>query len=143
MRVNYKAIADRAEAIIGSADSLQYEIAYDAMILETTTTDLESAWYNEIDLMSTLGASEADALLDKIEANVSPRMVRMIQSEKGINLADPQTKGMLAALKAGGAITAGEETSLLDLTKEDKSDWPGLKNGHVQNALEYRAGGIV
>ena len=140
---NYTAIADRAVELIGSADPAQYQAAYDLMIEETITQDKAEARYSELDILSELGAVEGDAILGRVEAGVSARIQRAIQSENGIDLADPQSKEMLTALKASGAITQADYDALIGLTSETVDVWPGLKPGHVQSALRWRQEGEI
>lgn len=143
MKVKYKEIADRAVEVLGVLDITRWEEAFNAMKLEGVVALKDSAWYNEILLMSELGTMEADALLTKIESAIPARVAKLIGSEKGMNLVDPQVAGMMNSILGGGAITQVEHDSIMGLASEFKFTWPDLKAGHVQNALEYRAQGKV
>ena len=140
---DYKSIADRAVQIIGSADPAQYDLAYSTMVSETVTELLTSSWHNELSIISKLGLTNGNTILDKIAGAVPSRVQRLIQSDKGVNLADNQTIALLNSLLTANVITSAEMNSLTALTSTTKPKWPGLKPGHVQNALEFRAGGII
>lgn len=139
MRVNYVAIADDAQA---NGDAT-YQAAFTRMSAETVTEPKTEAFYSELSLMSELGVTLADTILNKVEAAVSPRLVRMIQSEKGVNLADAETLTLLESLKVAAVIDQSEQDALVALTSETKPKWPGLKPGHVQNAMQMRVGGLI
>ena len=137
MKIDYTALANAVQ------QGETMEEAFTRLSAATVTEDKAVAKYSELSLMSELGVTLADTILTKIEAQVSARVVRMIQSVEGVNLADPETKGLLAGLLAGGALTQAEHDALIDLTKETKPVWPNLKLGHVQNAMEWRAEGYI
>ena len=142
--IDYAAIADRAVELIGSADEAQHMAAYQQMKDETVTTQVSGPVFEtEIDLMSRLGVQDADTILSKIEAAVTARVQRLIQSERGINLNDPQTQGLIAALVQGGALTQGESDMLMAGLTSTALRFHGLRSGHVQNALQKRAAGEV
>lgn len=135
---DYKAIAD---AVLPGED---YETAYARMSAETVTEAVEGqVWMTEIGLMSRLGVTVADAILTKIEAAVPPRVQRLIQSEQGINLNDPQTIALVNGLVAASVLTQDEADALLAPLSVTKPKWPGLKPGYVQNAIEWRAQGAI
>ena len=133
---DYAAIAARAVEVIGSADPAQHQTAFDVMVAETETRAKTENYETERAVPARLGVSTGDALLAKIEAAVPARVQRLIQSGDGINLADPETVGLVAALVAGGALTQQEADDLLASNTETVLSWPGLKPGHVLNALE-------
>lgn len=142
--IDYAAIADRAVEIIGSADEAQHLAAFDVMRDETIGEPVSGAVFeSEITLMSRLGVADADAILTKIEANVPARVQRLIQSERGINLADPQTQGLVAQLVQGDALTQDESDALFAPLTTTRVRWPGLLPGYVQDALRKRAAGEV
>lgn len=141
--IDYKAIADRAVEIVGSADEAQHMTAFDAMKDETVTTTKSEHFESEIGLMSRLGVQDADTILTKIEAAVPARVQRMIQSDRGINLADPQTQALVGALVQGGVLTQAESDALLAPLSSTSLRWTGLRAGYVQDALRKRAAGEV
>jgi len=138
----YLAVADRSQEILGAADPLRFQEAFDVMKLETKSVDKEEARYTEIKMMAELGMAQADALLTKLEAQLPERVARSIQTV-GINLALTETKAVLTQLKDASAITQGEYDTMMALTKEQAHSWPGLRAGEVQNALQLRAGGHI
>ena len=143
MSINYEAIADRAVELIGSADPLQYQAAYDAMTAETVTQDVTGALrMTEASILSGLGLTAGAALIDKLEAALHPSAVRLLQGE-GINILDPESKAAATGLLAATAISQGEYDWIASHYTETVQVWPGIKPGHVQNALEYRQGGLV
>jgi len=136
--VDYKAIADRASELTGTTEEI-----HALMAAETTIQALEANWETELAIISRLGVAEADTILSKIEAAVSPRVQRMIQSERGVNLADPQTLGLIAQLVAGGVLIQAEADSLLASNTETVPTWPGLTLWQVRDAIAMRAAGEV
>lgn len=110
-----------------------YNVAYARMSVQTVNEDKAEALVTEADVLSGLGTATGDSVLDLIEANVSARVTRLIQN-KGINMADPESKAQVEALRAFIGDTAADW--LLAQAVETKPKWPGLKPGHVQNALE-------
>lgn len=138
MKVDYAAIADAVQP--GEVA----EQAFTRMAAETVTTPVVGDVYeSELGLMSRLGVHDADAILSAIEAAVPERVTRMIRSDRGINLADPQTQGMVAQLVAGGVLTQADSDKLLATLTKTEPAWPGLKLGHVINAVEWRAAGRI
>lgn len=130
----------RAIELIGSADPSQAQSAFDVMVneqtLETKTDNRES----ELSIMSRLGITKAETILGKIEAYLNSqgltRVIRMIQSERGINLADNETKTLLAGLQAGGVLTESEVNDLLASNVEQYQTWPNLQLWQVKEALQ-------
>lgn len=144
MTISYQAIADRAVVIVGSADPVQHQAAFDTMAAETTTTMADALWESELSIMSRLGVTAADTILSKIETAVgSDRVTRMIRSAKGVNLADPQTIGLINSLVAASVLSQAEADALLSVNQIVTPVWPGLQLGHVQNALELRQRGDI
>lgn len=138
MSVDYKAIAD---AVLPGED---YETAFARMSAETVTEAVTGdVWESELGIMSRLGVVLADTILTKIEGAVPARVQRLIQSEKGINIADPQTQGLVASLVAGGVLTQAEADALMAPLSVTRPKWPGLKPGYVQNAIDWRAQGVI
>lgn len=142
---DYSAIADHAVEIIGSADETQYEAAYAVMVTEAVLQPVDGPVYeSELGVMSRLGVMLADQILGKIEAAVPARVQRLIQSERGINLNDPQTSGLVDGLVAAGVLTSEERDALMaPVEPQTVPRWPGLLPGHVQNALQWRSAGRV
>lgn len=143
---DYTSIANRAVEIIGSADPAQYEAAYNAMILETTVENITTeVRITEAAILSGLGLSDGAAFIDKLAAALHPSVMRLLQNN-GINVIDAQSKAAMSQLLAS-TITSGITQAEYDwvashYTRTIKT-WPGLKPGHVQNALEYRLGGLA
>ncbi len=141
--VDYKGIADRAVEIIGTADPSQYVTAYDAMILETTTSPVTTELrIKEGEILSGLGLTAGSAFIDKLQANTHASAMRLLQGE-GINVTDSESKTVMSNLLAGSLITQDEYDWVATHYIRTVETWPGLKPGHVQNALEYRNGGLI
>ena len=152
MAVDYKAIADRAEQIIGSPDRDRAADAYNVMSAETVTREKDGeVRMNRRMLMRELGAMTADALLQKIKTGIenagfSTDTVTYLLDEingEGLDLKHPETQAMLQNFVDGGIMTQDDLDLLLGLINETIPAWPGLKLGEVQNALEMRANGEV
>lgn len=146
--IDYKAIADRAVAIIGSADPAQFQSAYDAMVAETTEVTKADNWEGELAVISRLGISTAVTILETVKAAALQQLgvatlTRVIESERGVNLADPETVAFVNALVAGDALTQAQADDLLASNTETVKTWPGLKTGYVRDALEMRVRGDV
>ncbi len=139
---NYKLIADRAVQINGSADPTQYQTAYDVMVSEEISTDITyEVRITEAYIVSGLGLTAGSALIGKLSA-IDPIVERLLQGA-GINVIDAESKSQVAALLTGSVITQEEHEWIVSHYTQKLPAWPGLKSGHVQNALEYRFGGSV
>lgn len=140
---DFKAIADRAVEIIGSANPSQFLVAWTTMKDETVEAVKEENWESELGIMSRMGATYGDSVLSKIESVVTPRLVRMIQSEKGVNLADPETIGLISQLVGAEVLTQQEADDLLASNTETVNRWVGLTRGQVHDALSMRLAGEI
>lgn len=152
MAVDYKAIADRAEQIIGSADPSQYMTAYNVMVNETINRKKPGeVRMNRRMLMRELGAFTADSLLQKIKAGIEgssftddTKMYLLDEiNTEGIDLNHLETQQLLQSFVSSGIMTQADYDQLTGLTNETVLSWSGLKPGHVQNALERRAMGEI
>jgi hypothetical protein len=146
--MDYAAIADRAVEIIGSADPAQFGSAYDVMAGETVTETLAENFESELAVISRLGIADGITVLETVKAAATQQLgvdtlERLIESERGVNLADPQTIGFVGALVTAGALTQEQSDALLSSNTVTSPKWPGLKRGHVQDALRKRAEGQV
>jgi len=152
MAVDYKAIADRAQAIIGSPDPSKYVTAYNTMATETVTRQKPGeVRLNRRLVMRELGVATAAALLAKVAAGIDATALdadtkAYLKAEingEGIDLKHQETQAMLQSFVNGGVLTTAEMDQLLGLLSETAPAWPGLLPGQVQNALEKRAAGEV
>lgn len=142
MQTDYAAIADRAVELLGEINPVRWEEVVSVMQAETITRDKQDARYTDLDILRDLGSETGDALLDKIEAAVKPRVSRMIQSV-GLDLAHNETKSVLQQLLTAGAIDQTDYDALIGLTKETVPRFPGLRPGEIQNALQWREAGEI
>jgi hypothetical protein len=81
---------------------------------------------NAIGLMSALGSGTAAVILEKLDAaKVSvPALkwaMKAIESDKGLNLGDPETQETLDELVTGGVLTSQEVESIKNLAKVSSS----------------------
>lgn len=141
--INYSAIADRAVEIIGIADPAQYQVAYDVMVAETDTIPVSRELrITEGEILSGMGLSNGAAFIDKLVASIHASALRLLQA-KGINVIDAESKAVMTNLLNGGTINQDEYDWVASYYSETIARWPGLKPGHVQNALEKRIGGQI
>jgi hypothetical protein len=145
---NYAEIADRAVEIIGSADPAQYQTAFDVMVAETVsiTKDIDTADIKKYLIL-------ADKWLPiKISTEVAAHITMDALSVfESFRLTDPVTgqmvsaklESMMDALITAGLLNIDDKTEIMSMGNKSQPKWSGLKPGHVQNALEYRAGGSV
>ena len=139
MYTDYALIANRAAEIIGSADPSQYELAYDAMKLETITVSVtEDVKVNEATILTLLGTSAGIVLIDKLSA-IHPSIARLLQGD-GISVTNPESK-IHALLLGEGVLTQAEHDWIVSFYTKEVPVWEGLKPGHVQNALQGRLEG--
>lgn len=138
MSIDYKAIADYYQQS-GFADVIT---AYATMSAETVTTDKPSAKVTESMILSGLGMSSCSALIATLEANLPAPVIRVLQNE-GIDVANSESKLQIAALLSGGLISQTTNDWLIAQSKQATPKWPGLKPGHISNALEWRAEGLI
>lgn len=136
MRVDYKAIAD-------AAPSADWETSWPLLRDASTTVDLEEVRITEAEFLSRLGVTAGDDLLTRIEANIPARVMRLIQSPTGINIADQETIDLLLGLKDAGIISQPEYDTMTGWAKSTRPTWPGLMPGDVQVALRKRAAGEI
>lgn len=133
-------VKTRAVEIIGSADEAQAEAAYKAMVTETEITMLDDNWETELGVVSRLGMSVAVPLLETMKAAglqlfQTDIIKRMIESQRGVNLADAQTIAFVDGLVAQGAVTQADADALLATNTETKPKWPDLQLWQVVEAL--------
>jgi hypothetical protein len=145
---DYAAIADRAVGVIGSADPAQFQTAFDAMIDETKSVSLAENWETELSVISRMGMATGVAVLEAMKAAGQSTfgtdvIKRLIESPRGVNLADPETIGFVAGLVSAGAVSQADADKLFETNTQSEPKWPGLKPGTVRNALEQRAAGDI
>jgi len=147
----YALVADRAVEILGGLEPTRYTEAWEQMRAETVERDKPGeVRLNRRELMGALGVSTAAGILVHVLAGIDasgldPASIAFLKSEidgDGLDLKHTETQGMLASFVISG-MPQSEVDQLLALTKETVDVWPGLRNGEVQNALEWRYGGKV
>lgn len=135
MSVDFAAIADRAVAIIGSADPAQFQAAYDTMVAETTTQDRELIPGSEALDIILNNRAEWLALTD-----IERETVRdIITVQGGIpTTAGSVSRTVMLAIYGAGTTTRSELAAAIP---ENVPTWPGLTTGQVQDALNGRVRG--
>ena len=131
--VDYKAIAD------ASASYPNYQAAFAALSIEmgpdtyrSVSPHLLKQWaaQNQADYMTLRGGTDALSILamSMIELESEPLQVQ-----------EAAVRGFISAL----AITDAGKNALLSLATKTNLAWPNLKEGHVQNAMQKRAAGVI
>ena len=131
--IDYKAIADAAEAYP------DYQTAFDAMSIEMGANTFKDMPPN---LLKIWGASFPDdyQLLHNGTDTVSLLAMSMISSEvTPLGVSDSSIHPFINSLPVSQAAI---DRLYYMATKTNKA-WPGLKSGHVQNAMQKRAEGTV
>jgi len=142
--IDYKAIADRAFEIGGTTNDV-----FEVMKSETETVVLTDNWETRLAILSRLGIAQGAEVLARIEAAVeaSPELpdiiIDMIRSERGVNLADPETIGLVNMLVSVGALSQEQADALLATNTSEQLRFPGLRAGHVADAVRMRYAGEV
>jgi hypothetical protein len=133
MMVDYAAIADAAAAY---AD---YQAAFDAMSALTEPAPNASITGNGLRAWAAQHDADYQILKGGTDA-LSEVALRMIDTPDSLlDMADPQIQGFVTAL---GISQAGKDALFSRATRTQKV-WPGLRPGHVQNAVQMRAEGRV
>lgn len=119
-----------------------------ALLRDETVTEPNPALITERGLYAALGPVEAEAILGALEqaATANPVVARAITwlrpPADGIDLSSAHTRGLLDQLQAGGVLTATQVVALKALGERTRPKWPGLKEGHIQNARHHIAQGV-
>ena len=130
MRIDYAAIA---AAVQPGED---YEQAYTRMSAETETVTLNEARITEGDVLRGLGVTAGATALGVFEAQLPASVNRLIQSE-GIDMAHAESRATVESMR--GLLGDAAADWLLAQNQKVQSKWPGLKPGHIQNAIEWGA----
>ena len=141
--MNFKEIADRAVAILGVADPLQYQAAYDVMVAETFVENVTiEIRVTEGDVIRDMGRTAGNTFLAKLTPILSPAENRLLLGA-GIDVIHQDSKQAMADMLAGNVITQSEYDWVASHYTQLYKVWPGLQPGHVQNALEMRQKGVI
>lgn len=137
MNIDYAAIADQAVGIIGSADPLQYQAAFDQMASETKTIQKTGeVRMNDREIVAALGKIVAYPILDALEFVLVPREIRWLQGD-GLDLNNADVKAFV------GTLDQSTQDAVNALLVDTVLSWPGLKSGYVHDALQMRQAGAV
>lgn len=131
--VDYAAIADAA------AVYADYQTAFDAM--SALTEPAPNATLSGNDLRLWAAQRDADYQILKAGTDVlSEIAIRLINTpDSQLSMADPRVQGFIEGM---GISQAGKD-ALYAMAARTQKVWPGLKLGHVQNAVQMRAEGRV
>lgn len=152
MKIDYSAIADRAEALGLPGD---YEAAYVAMVAESVTRARAEAVYSRRRLLRALGIRTGLGLLGRIrqsiesdsalDAGARSVLHELVADAEGLDLSDADLRNLLKGWRDDAAVpfTAEDFATLAGLATESVPAWPGLLPGHVQTALDKRARGVA
>jgi hypothetical protein len=131
--VNYKEIAD---ASAGYAD---YQTAFNAMSIEWTANTLKDLSPNLLKMWSATFPDDYLILHNGTDA-ISLLAMSMINSETTpLFVTDTNIHLFINALP----ITQGAIDGLYFMATKTNKLWPNLKVGHVQNAMQKRAEGVI
>ena len=122
------------------------ETCYNSIKDTTETINRGDVKYNYSALSGEIGIATASQLeasvIAAIEGNDLPKWVNTSLNTLGININDPQIAGALAILVPYG-LTQPMIDDILSVQNETKVIFQGLKLGHVQNAIQKRAEGVI
>ena len=134
MYVDYKAIADEV-ALKGYAD---YEIAFAAMSAEENT-EYRALSGSELRIWAAQNADDYATIKAGLD-HLSEIAYRLIDDPQStLSLDDARVR----ALVDGLSITPAGKQAIYDMASVSRKVWPGLKPGHVQNAIDWRAEGRI
>jgi len=144
MSVPYSSIADDVAA---NGDS-DYEAAFARMSAETVNKD---ANISTADIKAYLIVTGKWLAIKRSTEDVAEVVRDSLDTFESFQLADPvmgagyksALQSQMAALKALGLIDATDEATVLAMGTQTDPKWPGLKPGHVQNAMVWRAEGKI
>lgn len=128
---DYTAIADAAAAY---AD---YQTAFDAMSTQTEPAPYATLTGHDLRIWAAQHDADYQTLKGGTDA-LSEIAIKLINTpDSRLTVSDPQIQGLIAAL---GISQAGKD-ALFTLAARTQKVWPGLKPGHVQDAVRMRAEG--
>ena len=140
-KVDYAAIADE----VSSKGYADYNAAFTAMSAETVTKD-KDIQVADIKAYLTLVGKRL-AIEESTDISAKTARLSFADFESYRLTENPaylvQLTSVLDALVSDGLIDAGDKTAILALGQDSEPKWKGLKPGHIQNAIQYRAKGAV
>jgi len=130
--VDYKAIADEAEQYG------DYQSAFNVMSLETTDEYKELSSNNLREW--TISNSTDYVTLKSNDDTLSEMAIKQIDIDNSpLDMRKESVRGFVSALP----ISETGKSALIESATIQVNVWQGLKAGHVQNALQKRAEGII
>jgi hypothetical protein len=131
--VDYTAIADAAAAYP------DYQSAFTAMLVEPAADTYKDLSPSKLKVWSASFSDDYLLLKSGTDA-ISLLAVSMIESETApLSVSDPSVHQFINALP----VSQSGKDAIFTMATQENLAWPGLKPGHVQNAMQKRAEGIV
>jgi hypothetical protein len=136
--VDYKLIAD-------SDPGGDLQAAFDTMAAETVSKTPE-VYVNYTNLMAVdlaLAGQLSAIIKAAVDAGTLPEVVHIRLNNGGLNINNPSSGYVLQGFVEAGYLTQAEKDTIMAMGVVTTKKYPGLKPGHVQNARQKRAEGIV
>ena len=131
--VDYKAIADAA------AVYPDYQAAFDAMSVELDPITYNSLTSNQMKVWAASNPADYQTLKSASDTSSQLAVLKVDAENGSLEVGDVEVQAFINTL----LITqAGKDDIYARAAKQDPV-WPGLKPGHVQNAIQKRSEGLV
>lgn len=131
--VNYKAIADAA------AGYPDWQAAYLALSAELEPVSYRTLTGNDLRIWAASNAYDYETIKAASDP-LSDLAMKVVDNPASVlDVDQPPIQGFIAALP----ITQAGKDSMLAMASQQLPTWPGLKPGHVQNAMQKRKAGKV
>lgn len=137
--IDYKLIAD-------NDPGGDLEAAFATMAAETVSVPIPGKRQTYLSIADEAGFTEATALSATVDAAVSggqlPKWVDTALERDGIDVTNPQVGPILNGL-VNASLTQAMVDAILATGIEQQPKYPGLKEGHIQNARQKRTRGEI
>ncbi len=154
MNVDYKAIAERVwqqwpsashvdtDVVIDIYNELKSEMQSDGLLPERRTTEQE--------LYKILGLQAAGEFMDSVELAITSGDIRPvildwlkgnIDAGDGLDVCNPEVRIALSTMASAEMLSPASVDVVLALGEKSAPKWPGLKPGHVQDAMRMHPNG--
>lgn len=130
--VNYRAIADAAESYS------DYKSAFEALS-EMHEVEYKELSSNELRKWAAFYGDDYQAIKGSSDTLGEMAVAQINIDTSTMNVGDPAVRQFIDGLP----ISPEGKAALLGMAIYSRSVWPGLKPGHVQNALQKRAEGVI
>lgn len=135
--VNYKAIADAVE----TGAYPDYQAAYDAMSVELGAVTYRVLTGSELRKWAAVYNTDYQSLKTAAASGGAEEIAVLLvqQPDSTLDVGDPTIQAILSALP----ISELSRDAIYSAAQEQQPKWPSLKAGHVQNAMQKRAEGVI